>query len=53
MINPSDKYSVGDAVAVISYGLARPDNDDDGPMVTKGAISKVIYHNGTPVMIQV
>jgi len=54
VIKPSDyNYSVGEAVAVISYGLVRPCVDDDGPMVTKGAISKVIYHNGTPVMIQV
>jgi len=51
--NPSDSYNVGDDVAVISYGLVRPCDDGDGPVVTKGAISKVICHNGTPVMIQV
>ena len=51
--NLSDSYRVGDDVAIISYGLVRPRDDDDGPVVTKGAISKVICHNGTPVMIQV
>jgi len=53
VINPSNcNCSVGQAVAIVSYGLVRP-YDDDGPLVTKGAISKVIYHNGMPVMIQV
>lgn len=52
-IIPSDDYYTGDAVAVISYGLLRPRCDDVGPLVTKGAISKIIQHNDIPVMIQV
>ena len=48
-IIPSDDYSIGEAVAVISYGLLRP----VGPLITKGAISKIVEHNNTPVMIQV
>ena len=48
---PSDHYSIGEPVAVISYGLLKP--CDVGPLVTKGAISKIIQHNNTPVMIQV
>ena len=50
---PSDYYSIGEAVAVISYGLLRPHDDSVGPLITKGAISKIIQHSGTPVMIQV
>ena len=50
---PSDDYSIGEAVAVISYGLLRPHDDDVGPLITKGAISKIVQHNNTPVMIQV
>ena len=53
-IIPSDHYSIGEAVAVVSYGLLRPHHDDDvGPLITKGAISKIIQHNSIPVMIQV
>ena len=52
-IIPSDDYNTGDAVAIISYGLLRPHRDDVGPLITKGAISKIIQHNNTPVMIQV
>ena len=50
---PSDLYSIGEPVAVISYGLLRPCVDSVGPLITKGAISKVIQHNNAPVMIQV
>ena len=52
-IMPSDRYNIGEAVAIISYGLLRPHDDNAGPLITKGAISKVIYHNNIPVMIQV
>ena len=50
---PSDHYTTGEAIAVISYGLLRPHDDSVGPLITKGAISKIIQHNGTPVMMQV
>ena len=53
IVPPSDDYSIGEAVAVISYGLLRPHDDDVGPLITKGAISKIVQHNNTPVMIQV
>ena len=50
---PSHHYNIGETVAIISYGLLRPYDDNTPPLVTKGAISRVIQHNNTPVMIQV
>ena len=52
-VTPSHHYNIGETVAIISYGLLRPHDDNTPPLITKGAISRVIQHNSTPVMIQV
>ena len=52
-VTPSEEYNIGEAVGIISYGLLRPHDENAGPLITKGAISKIIHHNNTAVMIQV
>ena len=52
-VTPSHHYNIGETVAIISYGVLRPHDDNTPPLITKGAISRVIKHNNIPVMIQV
>ena len=52
-VTPSHYYKIGETVAIISYGLLRPCDNNTPPLITKGSVSKVIQHNNTPVMIQV
>ena len=52
-VTPSHHYNIGGTVAIISYGLLRPCDDNTPPLITKEVVSKVIQHNNTPVMIQV
>ena len=45
--------NISEAVAIISYGLFRPHDENAKPLITKGAICKVIQQNNIPMMIQV